>query len=177
MWKASTELAGHEQQGEPLAFLGRKRPAEIVAGPLETPMHSSSLRSISCMYTAGTTTRNTCIVPASRVSPRSPAAFSCNAKLTLTSPDRAFAGTLLSTVTCASCGAQTHTEDPILDISLSLQSAHAGALTLGECFRRYTAQETLSGKAYTCARCRAVSSGTVGRYTSAFGGHCADLRG
>lgn len=53
--------------------------------------------------------------------------------------DRAFAGTLLSTVTCANCGAQTKTEDPILDISLGLQAGGGSmskALTLGECFRR-----------------------------------------
>ncbi|GHJ84852.1 hypothetical protein NliqN6_1254 [Naganishia liquefaciens] len=119
MWKASSELAGHEQQDAHAFFLAALNQLHVHSGNDDT-------KHVHCP----------CIA------------------------HRAFAGTLLSTVTCASCGAQTHTEDPILDISLSLQSSHAGPLTLGECFRRYTAEETLSDKAYTCARCRAVSSGT-----------------
>ncbi|KAJ9095656.1 hypothetical protein QFC21_005528 [Naganishia friedmannii] len=77
--------------------------------------------------------------------------------------DRSFAGTLLSTVTCANCSAQTNTEDPILDISLGLDVKNGkgagGVLTLGQCFRRYTAKETLSGKAYTCSKCKVSSNG------------------
>jgi ubiquitin carboxyl-terminal hydrolase 22/27/51 len=60
-------------------------------------------------------------------------------------PDRTFAGSLLSTVTCARCGTSTATEDPTLDISLELRRSTAStaagigpgtaALTLDDCLR------------------------------------------
>ncbi|KAI5454455.1 hypothetical protein NCC49_004507 [Naganishia albida] len=121
MWKASTELAGHEQQDAHAFFLA-------ALNQLHSHSANDDTKHMHCP----------CIA------------------------HRAFAGTLLSTVTCANCGNQTKTEDPILDISLGLQTSAGStskALTLGECFRRYTAKETLSGKAYTCSRCKAASSG------------------
>ncbi|KAJ9110052.1 hypothetical protein QFC20_003126 [Naganishia adeliensis] len=130
MWKASAELAGHEQQGQLIVGMRADAHAFFLAALNQLHSHSGNddTKHMHCP----------CIA------------------------HRAFAGTLLSTVTCANCGAQTKTEDPILDISLGLQAGGGSTsktLTLGECFRRYTAKETLSGKAYTCSRCKAASSG------------------
>lgn len=78
---------------------------------------------------------------------------------------KAFFGTLRSTVTCDKCGNVTKTEDPMLDLSLDVQiqrkkkalgaggGQHANSPTLDGCLESFTAPEKLMADAYNCSGC------------------------
>ncbi|KAJ9218349.1 hypothetical protein DTO166G4_215 [Paecilomyces variotii] len=76
---------------------------------------------------------------------------------------KAFYGKLRSTVTCDNCGNVTRTEDPIMDLSLDVQTrAKKHALggqdtpstpTLHGCLERFTSPERLSAGMYNCSEC------------------------
>lgn len=137
MWKASTELAGHEQQGAS-SFTFYRATNELTPCRRRTDAHAFFLAALNQLHSqsANDDTKHMhcpCIARKNTVPYASPRRTYASVV------DRAFAGTLLSTVTCANCGNQTKTEDPILDISLGLQTSAGStskALTLGECFRR-----------------------------------------
>lgn len=68
-----------------------------------------------------------------------------------------FAGSLVSAVTCSSCGQTNTTVDPILDIQLDFPFASPPSepLTLGALLRRYCAEEKIGdhGRGYACGNC------------------------
>ncbi|KAF7790555.1 hypothetical protein EIP86_001511 [Pleurotus ostreatoroseus] len=77
-----------------------------------------------------------------------------------------FDGLLQSDVKCERCGNVTSTSDPMLDISLEIESKGEAAgqeATLMSCLRRYTKPEKLSANDYTCSKC-----GKASRYDRLF---------
>ncbi|PVG04291.1 cysteine proteinase [Serendipita vermifera] len=79
---------------------------------------------------------------------------SCNCSI-----HQIFAGKLQSDVKCGKCGHVNPTVDPMLDISLELKGIQEGkGTTLASCLRRFTGQEKLQPKAYTCSQCHSLSS-------------------
>lgn len=61
-----------------------------------------------------------------------------------------FAGQLQSDLKCERCGYVNGTVDPCLDISLELRE---GNITLADCLKRFTQQEKLGAKEYSCPKC------------------------
>ncbi|RKP05041.1 hypothetical protein THASP1DRAFT_3426, partial [Thamnocephalis sphaerospora] len=67
-----------------------------------------------------------------------------------------FAGELQSDVTCLGCGNVTTVVDPMLDISLDLNSVartNNDTNSLVDCLERYTRAEKLDASEYTCGKC------------------------
>ncbi|KAJ3540483.1 hypothetical protein NM688_g6220 [Phlebia brevispora] len=72
-----------------------------------------------------------------------------------------FDGLLQSDVKCEKCGTVTSTPDPMLDISLEIESKGESAgqeVTLMSCLRRYTKPEKLGVNDYTCSKCGRASA-------------------
>lgn len=67
---------------------------------------------------------------------------------------RTFSGVLQSDVRCQNCHRHSETFDPFLDISLDIfPNPNNSLLTLRECLARFTREETLQMKSFTCAGC------------------------
>lgn len=65
---------------------------------------------------------------------------------------RTFAGELQSTLTCADCGNQHVTVDPMLDLSLEIQERKQQLKSLDECLEKFTKAEKLD-ILYSCPKC------------------------
>ena len=62
-----------------------------------------------------------------------------------------FGGVLRSQVKCGSCGAESNTLDPFLDLSLEL----LGCTSVAAALRKFSAAESLAGaNAYKCEKCK-----------------------
>ena len=100
--------------------------------------------------------------PSPQPSPAQPPATPQGAKQTQI--QRWFEGSLQSCVCCLTCGAESKTYDPFLDLSLELKAEASGATckSVAEAMRRFTQAEALeTGEdGYRCEAC-----GQVGRAT------------
>ncbi|KZF18900.1 ubiquitin carboxyl-terminal hydrolase 2 [Xylona heveae TC161] len=88
-----------------------------------------------------------------------------------------FYGKLQSTVTCEECQNTTTAEDPVMDLSLHLQSQlklpknkSFGSVTvprieLQDCLARYTSEERLEPDEYTCQNCHVAPKRAVKQLT------------
>jgi len=76
--------------------------------------------------------------------------------------DLLFRCELRSLVVCGSCGEQSETVDPLLDLSLEIAHlAHLPLLRLQDCLDSFTRPERLKEKCYTCSRCLIASPDTT----------------
>jgi ubiquitin carboxyl-terminal hydrolase 22/27/51 len=71
---------------------------------------------------------------------------------------RIFKGELRSDVTCLRCGNVTTARDPILDISLQVNDTSTH--TLDDCLSKFTSEEQLGSRDYTCSNCSDIQQAT-----------------